>query len=314
MNQFALKFVQTILQVLLFTFTGFLIASLVVEYRIFDKFSRKMIKLARLTNIHPAALAAVLGYVAGPRVAHGVLSELLSERRIREGDVFSAILIASFLCRVYIIIRWFLPVVLPLLGPGLAFTLLSFNLTIDSILLATGFLYAKLRLRPPQLQNISENIENMEDANNPSLKKALEKAIKNFAKFASKYVLLSAAIGALLVLGFFEILNEVLKPYMVSVGLSPKAAVITGVYLLQPSAALILCSNMLIAGEVTPVQALPAILLGSALFMLFHDGLKNILPYYTSVYPKRLAFKLLLIKIVVPAIFYASLAIILCQF
>ena len=127
-----------------------------------------------------------------------------------------------------------------------------------------------------------------------------------------KYIVLSLAIGVFLLLGFFDILNDLLKPYVVMLGLNPKAAV-TAVYLLQPSAALIICSNMPAIGEITPVQALPAILLGSSFFTLFHDCPKNIMPYYLSVYPKDLSLKLLIVKIVVPSVFYMASAILLCM-
>ena len=310
-----LKLAGTTLWVLSLTFIGFLLAAIIVEYRIFDKFSRRMVKLAKLTNIHPAALVAILGYVTGPRVAHGVLSELLFEGVIREGDVFSAILIAGFLCRVYIILRWFIPVVLPLLGPELALKLLCFNITIDAILTIAGFFYAKLRLRPPVLKdrdklNSNQNGDNVSEA---SCKKALKRAFENFAKFALKYIVLSIAIGVFLLLGFFDVLNDLLKPYVVMLGLNPKAAAVTAVYLLQPSAALIICSNMPAIGEITPLQALPAILLGSSFFTLFHDCPKNIMPYYLSVYPKNLSLKLLIVKIVVPSVFYMASAILLCM-
>ena len=307
-----LKLAVTTLWTLALTLVGFILASVIIEYRVIDRFSYRMVKLARLTNVHPVALAAALGYVAGPKVAHGALSRMLSEGRIREGDVLSSILMACFLCRVYVAFRWFLPVVLPLLGPELALKLLSINLAVDLALTITGVLYAKLLLRPPALSH-GTIPDRKSPETKPSLGSAVRAGLRGFARFAYKYLALSAAVAAFILLGGFDALSAVLRPYVARLGLSPAAAVVTATYLIRPSAALIVCSSMLASGELAPSEALPAVLLGSSLFMLLNDGAKNILPYYLSVYPRGLSVKLFLARVAVPSAIYGALAVVLTR-
>ncbi|RUM89151.1 MAG: hypothetical protein DSZ25_01115, partial [Thermovibrio sp.] len=94
---------------------GYVLASLLVETKVVNYIGLKTLSLSRF-GLHPLLTNVPVLYLITPRAAHMRASELLKEGKIEPTDLYLSILASNLPMRLMFLYRYYLPVLLPLIG------------------------------------------------------------------------------------------------------------------------------------------------------------------------------------------------------
>ena len=129
---------------------GYVLAAVLVETKLVNWLGLKTLKLSRF-GLHPLLTNVPVIYLVSPRAAHITASKLLKEGKIEPLDLYLAILASNFPMRLMFLYRYYLPVLLPLIGVIAVYYALL-RLAFDAVLLAVVSVIGRIRYRKVKVE------------------------------------------------------------------------------------------------------------------------------------------------------------------
>lgn len=271
---------------------GYVLAAILVETKFVNWLGLKTLRLSRL-GIHPLLTNVPVIYLVSPRAAHVVASQLLKEGKIEAIDLYLAILASNLPMRLMFLYRYYLPVLVPLIGAVAVYYALL-RLVFDIVVLIVVSIVGKLRyrkLRPERPNYDSVKVE----LNLKVLKEGALKGLKEAALFTVKFTPLFILVVFLIKEGAMEWLTKELGPYFGALGFDSLQITYITTAAISPPVAYGLIKVML-ARNYAVTHILGTMAVGNAMFSLLRSWWAYLLPYYLGLYPIRITTMLLLLQ------------------
>ncbi len=287
---------------------GYILAETLSETNLIRLIGVKTAKIAKL-GIHPALTPVPALYLVSPRVAHANASALLKEERIEPVDLYIAILASNLSLRIMYVYRYYLPVLLPLLGIVTLY-FIGLRILFDFLLVFVVLMIGRRRYKGEKVN--SENNKIKLNFSKKAFKKGLIKGLKASLKFVSRFTPLFLLVVSMLKSGASERLTLLLFPILGSLGLDSLGMTYITTAVFSPRAAYGIAKVML--GYNYPMQkVLGCMFLGNGLFVLLNESWVRILPFYSGLYPREVTLRLLLLQAGLPSTYNILLGILLLK-
>jgi hypothetical protein len=288
---------------------GYILAALLVETGTVNWIGLKTLSLSKF-GLHPLLTNVPVLYLITPRAAHVTASKLLKEGKIEPVDLYLAILASNLPMRLMFLYRYYLPVLLPLIGIIAVYYALL-RLFFDIIIFIFVSVVGKRRYRSAQVE-ISKLDGFKPEVSVESLKRGIKKGIKEALLFLLKFTPLFLLVVFLIKNGIMNWLTVKLNPVFGSLGFNPLEITYITTAAISPPVAYGLIKLMVKEGiRITHILGTMAV--GNAMFSLLRSWWAYLLPYYVGLYPLRITLNLLLLQAGLPIIYNFTVGIILVK-
>ncbi|MEM1670702.1 MAG: hypothetical protein QXY92_01070 [Archaeoglobaceae archaeon] len=280
-------------------FTGVFLANLALEFGFARLISKPLAPLMRFANLPMVfAIPAIISTV-DVRGGLSIVGSLREKNGVDDSAVIAYKLVTRPFSTVFFLFRYYLTVSIAALGlyVGSIYIVLSFISAFICMLI--GIAYGRLKVKRKEIElELDQNSKNRNDAIKASLKSAFDMT----KKVVFRYVIITVAISVLLLLGFFDAVSENIDVYTKQLGFSSNFAALISIHIFSPMSAVLTAGEFLRNGLIGVKESLIALLIGRFLFIAIMDYPRHSLPFYTSIFPVKLASKLVLAGIAVNAI------------
>ncbi|NIA09764.1 MAG: hypothetical protein GWP10_08540 [Nitrospiraceae bacterium] len=287
---------------------GYVLAGILSETNLIKLIGKKTSKIAKL-GIHPTLTSIPALYLVSPRVAHATASGMLKNGAIEPIDLYIAILASNLPLRLMYIYRYYLPVLLPFLGV-ITLYFICLRIIFDFFLILVVLIVGRRRYKDVRSENEDDKFRLNFSQN--VFKKGLARGLKESLNFVLKFTPIFLLVVFMLKSGISERIVSSLNPILGKLGLDPLGITYVTTALFSPRVAYGIAKVML--NYDYPVKIILACMfLGNALFVIFNESWSRTFPFYSGLYPKNVALKLLFIQAGLPSIYNIFLAFILLK-
>ncbi|MCS7144450.1 MAG: hypothetical protein NZ879_05455 [Archaeoglobaceae archaeon] len=280
-------------------FLGVFLASLILEFGFARVISRPLAPLMRSANLPEIFSIPAIISTIDVRGGLSIVGSLKEKNGIDDSTVIAYKLVTRPFSTVFFLFRYYLPVSLAALGffVGSAYIALSFASALICMLI--GIVYGRLRVKRAEISlELPKNSKNRNDV----LKSSFNSAIDMTKKVVLRYVVITVIITLLLLAGFFDLVSERLDIYTKQFGFSSNFAALISIHIFSPMSSVLTAGEFLRNGLISVRECLIALLVGRFLFIAIMDYPRHSLPFYASIFPIKLASKLVLAGIAVNAV------------
>ncbi len=263
---------------------GLLLASLAVEYGALDIIASALRRVTDRLGLDPEAASVIPLFLASPSAAHGLLAGLLEEKRVSWESVVAAVLLAAPFTYVYHLIRWHIPVVLPLLGLSVGLAYIAFSAVPSTVKALLGVLYAKRNRR----KHGKASAEAFKASRDP--RRALRSWARTMKIVTPRYAVAAVVAVALVAADVPKILAAAMRPVLSVLGLSASTIMVVAATMAGPTIGVVVCSGLL--ASMKELEAVAALLLGGAMYLVFNEIPRRTLPFLTGIYGVKRGIRL----------------------
>ena len=302
--------IYTYIYITLSVLFGNTLAKLLLEANIINAVNTKTSKILG-KSIHPELTPIPLLYLISPRAAHAHASQILKQGLVKPIDLYIALLASDLFLRIMYIYRYYIPLMLPLLGI-IALYFIALRIIFDIILFTTVTIYGIHKYK-----NTNKNTPAYQrDIRIMLTRKTLVNSIKMGAKdtitFLYKFTPLYILIAVLMNINVFSYVTSILKPYLKRINIDSLGLTYLITAITSPRIAWGIAKIMIDNGYYF-TNILGCIFLGNALYLLLNELWVRIIPFYISIYPKNIVPKLILLRAILPATYNMILGILLLE-
>lgn len=269
---------------------------ILISFGFTEKLGKPLAPLMSAANLPKnLSLVALLGTV-NSRAEHAVISSMLKEGKLCEMAVYSYNLVVMPIEAFSTVLQYLLPVSLGSMGfYGIIFTLLMIFETF--IGMCMGLIIGRLSLQKNMRVELNLEMDHLH-SKKLDLQKSFKKALVMVKNVGIKYSIISLFFLVFVFLGVFDFLKSAafLLSHYLCLNLSALSIVPT--YVADPLTGIMVAGEILKAGITTSKDILISLVIGKFLFTLFIECPRSILPFYVSIYPLKLATKLVILLII----------------
>lgn len=300
-----IKVLDFALPVLAMIFVGLVGTSVLVELGLMQKFSRLVSPIFAYTNLPDTCASAFLVSIGSTVAANSMLFQAKKENCLENREVLLCSMMNSTPVYFRELFTYQIPIVLPALGLVVGgFYSIVFVVTavfkILVIAIASKLFLKGNSCRIPESQN-RETV---------SLKSAIIRAFRKefriFLKIAGVYIIATTIIFVLQEQGVFEIFS--VFPLAEFFKIPPESIVPLTSYVASPIQGISLLGPMIHSGEITNIQAMIVLMLGS-MFMLPIFALRSQLPRKIAIFGTQLGLQIVMYSMAISV--FVRLAILL---
>lgn len=288
---------------------GYVLAAVLVETKLVNWLGLKTLKLSKF-GLHPLLTNVPVIYLVSPRAAHITASQLLKEGKIEPVDLYLSILASNFPMRLMFLYRYYLPVLLPLIGI-IAIYYALLRLAFDVVLLGAVSIVGKFRYRNVKVE-LPPPEEVKPELNLNVIKEGVLRGGKEAVSFILKFTPLFLFIVYLIKAGTMEWLTIKLKPIFGNLGFNSLEITYITTAAISPPVAYGLIKVMVKEG-IPVAHILGTMAVGNGMFSLLRSWWAYLLPYYLGLYPLRITVTLLLLQAGLPIIYNFTVGIALIK-
>jgi len=295
----ALSLLYSIVTMAIACFTGVFLANLALELGFARLISKPLAPLMRSANLPEIFSIPAIVSTVDVRGGLSIVGSLRNKNGIDDSAVIAYKLVTRPFSTVFFLFRYYLPVSIAALGffVGSIYVALSFASAFICMLI--GIAYGRLRVKRREINlEVERNLKNKNDAIKASLKSAFEMT----KKVVFRYAIITLVISALLLFGFFDLVSKHIDVYTEQLGFSSNFAALISIHIFSPMSATLTAGEFLRNGLIGVKECLIALLIGRFLFIAIMDYPRHSLPFYASIFPVKLASKLVLAGILVNAV------------
>lgn len=283
-----LRVLDFALPILFMIFLGLVGTAVLVEMGLMQKFSRLASPIFAHTNLPESCASAFVVSIGSTVAANSMLLKEKKEGCLDEREVLLCSIMNSTPAYVRELFTYQLPIVLPALGPIVGgFYAFVFIFTalfkILAVAVASKVLLKGNSCKPP------ESTFNGKVSLKTAVERAFRKELKVFLKIAGVYLTATTIVFALREQGAFEIFSVL--PLAELFKVPPESIVPLTSYVASPILGISLLGPMIHAGEITNLQAMIVLMLGS-MFMLPIFALRSQVPKKVAIFGPRLGFQI----------------------
>jgi len=287
---------------------GYVLAEILNESNLIRLIGKKTSKIARL-GIHPALTPIPALYLVSPKVAHANVSAMLKNEVIKPTDLYITILASNLSLRVMYIYRYYLPVLLPLLGI-ITLYFICLRILFDFFLVLVVLMIGRRRYRSVKMDN--EDNEIKLNFSRKAFRNGLIKGLKVSLNFALRFTPLFLSIIFMLRSGISDRITLILSPILGKLGLDSFGITYVTTAIFSPRVAYGIAKVML-SYNYPLKDVLACMFLGNGLFVILNESWVRILPFYSGLYPRDVTLKLLFLQAGLSSLYNILLAVILLK-
>ncbi|MDH5807232.1 MAG: hypothetical protein QXW62_03270 [Candidatus Methanomethylicaceae archaeon] len=294
-----LNLVFSVITMAITCFTGVFLANLALEFGFAKSISKPLAPLMRLANLPTIFAIPAIISIVDVRGGLSIVGSLREKNIIDNSAVIAYKLVTMPFSLVFLFIRYYLPIFITVLGlfVGSIYITLSFISTFICMLI--GIAYGRLRIKKKEIYlDFTKNSRNKNDV----IKSSLKFALRMTKKVVFRYAIITVVISFLLPLGFFDIVSENIDVYTKQLGFSSNFAALISIHIFSPMSAILTAGEFLKNNLIGVKECLIALLIGRFLFISIMDYPRHSFPFYASIFPVKLASKLVLVGIAVNAL------------
>jgi len=276
------------LPVLAIIFVGLVGTGVLVELGLMQKFSRLVSPIFAYTNLPDTCASAFLVSIGSTVAANSMLFQAKKENCLEDKEVLLCAMMNATPAYFRELFTYQIPVVLPALGlvVGGFYSLVFIVTAVFKILviaIASKLFLKGNSCRAPEPQNREKvSLRN-------AFSRAFRKELRAFLKIAGVYLIATTVIFVLQEQGVFEIFSVL--PLAEFFKIPAGSIVPLTSYVASPILGISLLGPMIHSGEITNIQAMIVLMLGS-MFMLPIFALRSQLPGKVAIFGTRLGFQI----------------------
>lgn len=292
LTDIVIRTVEYVLPVLLLIFIGLVGASVLIEAGLMQRLEFVVTPFVKASHLPHESAMAILTSVGSVETANSMVAEFRRENRINDKEMVFSALANSIPVYFKELFTYQIPVILPALGAAVgAFYAAVFALT-GFTKSAVVILFGRWALKKRDIQP---------GRRDPSLRISLDIIRQSFVKqkgiffrISSMLVIMTFAMFVLTELGIFDRVSLYLNPLTGYFGLPASVVVPVTTYIVNPILGIASLGALMHNGELTQVQAMITLMLGS-MFMLPVIAVKTQVPKYNAIFGVK--FGLLIVGI-----------------
>lgn len=276
------------LPILVMIFVGLVGTSVLVELGLMQKISKFVSPIFTYTNLPETCASAFIVAIGSAVAANSMLFQAKKENCLNDREVVLCSMMNTTPAYFRELFTYQIPIVLPALGlvVGGFYSLVFVITAVFKILVVV--VASKLFLKGDSCK-VPETRKTEKVTLNTALKRAFKKEFRIFLKIAGVYLLATTIIFALQEHGAFEIFSVL--PLAELFKIPPETIVPLTSYVASPILGISLLGPMIHSGEITNIQAMIVLMLGS-MFMLPIFAVRSQLPRKVAIFGTRLGFQI----------------------
>ncbi len=259
--------------------------------------------------VHPSLTPVVLLYMVSRRAGHAHASSLLRKGIVSSIDVYIALLASGLSLRIMYMYRLYIPVLIPLLG-RLALYIILLRILFDTTVLLAVMAYGRKRYRGEHLQGNS--VRPQVKLEPSTVWRGFKEGAREAAGFLLRFTPLYIIVSLMMLTGVMDRISVELAPFLHRLGASSLGATCIATSIASPRVAWGIAKMMVDAGHPAN-EVLGCLFLGSGLFVLLNELWTKHLPFYASLYPKRVVLGIVVLRSLIPAAYSILLGILLLK-
>lgn len=290
--------VYSIVTMTIACFAGVFLANLALEFGVAKLISRPLAPLMRSAKLPTIFAIPTIISTFDVRGGLSIISSLRERSRIDDSTVIVYTLVTKPFSTIFLLFRYYLPVSIAALGLYVGSIYIALSFISAFICMFIGIAYGRLRVKRGEIDlKLEQSPKDKSEAIKVSLKSALEMT----KKVVLRYAVITVVISALMLLNIFDVVSENIGIYVKQFGFSPNFATLISIHVFSPMSAVFTAGEFLRNGLIDVRGCLIALLIGRFLFSAVMDYLRHTFPFYASIFPVKLASKLVLAGIAVNA-------------
>lgn len=276
------------LPVLITIFVGLVGTSVLIELGLMQKFSRLISPIFAYTNLPDTCASAFIVSIGSTVAANSMLFQAKEENCLEDGEVLLCAMMNATPAYFRELFTYQIPIVLPALGlvVGGFYSLVFVATAVFKILViavASKLFLKGNSCRAPETQSMEKvSLKN-------AFIRAFRKEFRAFLKIAGVYLIATTIIFVLQDKGAFEIFSVL--PLAELFKIPPGSIIPLTSYVASPILGISLLGPMIHSGEITDIQAMIVLMLGS-MFMLPIFALRSQLPGKVAIFGTRLGLQI----------------------
>ena len=267
-------------------------------------------KLLAAAGAPPELASYVSLSIIGSRAAHAMLSKLYADGVLGDWNVIACSLLMAPFTWFSMVVRRTIPLSYALLGFKAATIFIALTFSIQLARMALGVLFSRRISWSRTLEHLESKTSSIERV---CLKEAFMRSLKFTFRIGVRLLAATWVIILLVYIGFFDRVNRILEPIAYEFGVNSQVATIAVARATIPVIGLYTAGQLLKSGVVHVYPAVFGLLLGNMLYVVFIEYIKNIIPYYTSLYNYRVALKYTIVSLTLTITLYTSILVMLLK-
>ena len=297
------------LPVLITIFVGLVGTSVLVELGLMQKFSRLVSPIFAYTNLPDTCASAFIVSIGSTVAANSMLFQAKKENCLEDREVLLCAMMNATPAYFRELFTYQIPIVLPALGlvVGGFYSLVFVATAVFKILViavASKLFLKGNSCRAPETQSMEKvSLKN-------AFIRAFRKEFRAFLKIAAVYLIATTIIFVLQDKGAFEIFSVL--PLAELFKIPPGSIIPLTSYVASPILGISLLGPMIHSGEITNVQAMIVLMLGS-MFMLPIFALRSQLPGKVAIFGTHLGLQIVVYSTAISVFVRFSILLVLLR-
>ncbi len=283
-----------LLETLVYLCAGILLANLLLELGLTRYLAGAVAPFLAVSHLSGEVAASAFARMLSPSAGYSTLAEFLRRGRVTEREVLLTTFLTSFPYEVLRVPKFYLPVMVPLVGAPLAAKYMAVKLGSGFIQSSAALLYARLRL--PE-----RRVELRQRRGESNVRRALEQSFKTLIRVLPVFLAAYLGVRYLLNSGVLEEFAGVAQPVMAVFSLPGEAAIVIATQLANVIAGFAVTGELLKQGLLTQEEALVTLVLGLVL-SLPRIYAQHTLPVVASLFSRGMALRIIFFKIAFEAL------------
>ncbi len=283
-----------LLETLVYLCAGILLANLLLELGLTRYLAGAVAPFLAVSHLSGEVAASAFARMLSPSAGYSTLAEFLRRGRVTEREVLLTTFLTSFPYEVLRVPKFYLPVMVPLVGAPLAAKYMAVKLGSGFIQSSAALLYARLRL--PE-----RRVELGQRRGESNVRRALEQSFKTLIRVLPVFLAAYLGVRYLLNSGVLEEFAGVAQPVMAVFSLPGEAAIVIATQLANVIAGFAVTGELLKQGLLTQEEALVTLVLGLVL-SLPRIYAQHTLPVVASLFSRGMALRIIFFKIAFEAL------------
>ncbi len=280
-------------------FLGVFLANILVELGFARIISKPLAPLMRLANLPPVFSVPAIVSIVDIRGGLSIVGSIRDKNGLEDSAVVAYKLVTRPFSTVFFLFRYYLPISIAALGLFVGSIYIALSFATAFISMVIGIIYGRIKVKK-SLTGLE--IPESSKKGNDAVKKSLNSAIEMTKKVLVRYTVITVIISTLVFLGFFDMLSKEVDVYTRQLGFSSNFAALVSIHIFSPMSSVLTAGEFLRNGLISVEECLVALLIGRFLFTAIMDYPRHSLPFYASIFPMKLATKLVMAGIIVNAI------------
>lgn len=278
-----------ILNILILMVTGVVLANVLMEFGATNFFHKAMTPILRFSNLSGEAGISTILRTFSPSAGYSVLGEYYRKGRMGEREVLLVILLSTFPFNLTRLLRFYIPVLIPLLGVSLGSAFILIKMASAFLQSIFAMIYGRLYFEPREYK--TEKIKESR-----SIKKAFKRSFFTLKTVIPAFIITILAVNLFVDYIGIDRVSSIAHPLTAKIGLPEESAIIIITQAVNLSAGYVAAGEFLRLGFLNETQALLTIVLG-LIIAIPRIFFQYSFPIATSLFGFRMGMKLVIIKI-----------------